>query len=1633
MHYYRKSFLLFLLTFPIFLTAQDYYFVAGDDGRWSNIQNWRTSSGGANQHSVVPSANDNIIIDENSFSGNNTELIVDLNIATCRDIQITTDIPFTLQVNQGNSLIISGNVEGRSTVDYKIDGQLNFNGSGTKIIDFGQNIQTHELYIGATGGEWTFVNDYYVEDLFRLTNGTITFQDLTIDAFTAVFEPTSELNGVFDNTEIILRSTEVEDPGFYSEYSLKWLNTDRIHLEATESIIRIEGDYPSILLRGNEAVQWDEIHFEVEQQAQINYQEEILNKIPELHLRSLKIKGNIKIDIPVHTDHTLLHSGTSIELKTGEKYVWEDMKAEGTCIAPISISSGEAEIHTQTTEITHAIFTNITFTGNAEGTDIALMGASSGIEVEESEPRTYFWINGAGDWNDENHWSLSSGGSPAGCIPSGEDNVVFDNQSFQNTNDHFHIPENAYVDNISWEISVTGPTLSLEKSANLFINGSMLMTEEKATFDNEGNIYFVAGTDAILDTKNSEIDGDIFFEGKGSWKMESDFTSQLNIHLNSGTLQLNGYQLTNNNFYSENERERTMDISGSHWIFTRQTSHMNSFPIIILNNFTLLSEGSHTFFRKNNSLSIRPGNNDTQQSVEFDSVTVMDDPWEFTHTEGSTIMKAKYVNLASNVKFQRKFEIEELILHQGRKYEFNRGTEFSAESVTVEIDCQEGMVLQAESEAEPAIFHFPDDTPIPGLTAQNIHVRSGNIIAHPGLDNGNNEGIDFGDGSGRTLYWVGGTGSWIDRDHWSHESGGDGGSCPPGPFDDVIFDQNSFTTADDYIHIPQNQLITCRNFTWKSNALGHTIRINDNHLQLNGSMTLEQKLETNFGSVAFSSSKEETHHFHQTYFYQFLWTGNGTHHFADDVEVARINYFGGKFNIDHSVLSVREITIDQSISHPITLNNAIIRFIDGPDRNSLNIHTTEDQIIFENIGESFIEFLGEENEVIATGDIDLGRIFMRNPSSNNRFQGHQDALIRTTILEITGNNTFENSWETDTLIVYPGHYLYFGRNAHVKVNQYHQYLGNNCLSSIWTNTDSGGSINFEVEDETVVLQDHIQMEGINASGSGNLAAGPHSIDVGRSNSGWFFEEKEPESDDEGILGSDLLFCGSMDTVILNENNIFGAESILWNESSTEFEYIVSTPGEYRVEISYANGCVLKDTLEINLMEDVGIDLGADTLMCEGDSLLLSPFSVPASGYDLQWNTGEKTPEILVKSSGTYQIDVIAGECEISDSIRVDFLPVPELDLLTLLDTSRCEGDPMTLDFTESDYSFIWQNEKVDTAITVDQSGRYTARLEAGDCYAEDEITITFHPSPEYHAPHPDPFCEGDSTKIMIESPDNQIEWEDGYTEFNRFLSADQSRFYHFKIFTENCTVTDSVQISVLENPITNLIYPKDGLCKDEKLKMEVSTTGERVVWDDGTADLERDIDEPGTYTVYGFLGSCTDSAEVIISAVEEIDPLLPPDTTVCEGESILLHTPVTELEDIRWNDRPGTHSESFSGSQTIDFEAKYQGCPISSTIQIISEPCGSSEIAMPNVFAPDGSDQNRAYKPIFESNISILEYRMDVFDRWGNVIFTSRDPESEWSGKGADGIVAIKLFVRYTNGNDRIHVFEETQDVLVLR
>lgn len=77
------------------------------------------------------------------------------------------------------------------------------------------------------------------------------------------------------------------------------------------------------------------------------------------------------------------------------------------------------------------------------------------------------------------------------------------------------------------------------------------------------------------------------------------------------------------------------------------------------------------------------------------------------------------------------------------------------------------------------------------------------------------------------------------------------------------------------------------------------------------------------------------------------------------------------------------------------------------------------------------------------------------------------------------------------------------------------------------------------------------------------------------------------------------------------------------------------------------------------------------------------------------------------------------------------------------------------------------------------------------------------------------------------------------------------------------------------------------------------------------------------------------------------------------------------------------------------------GCISEISHQIIIYP--DFHIYIPNAFTPDGDLLNEFFIPVA---IGVTKSEMDIFDRWGNIIFSSYDIQPSWNGKTKNGIKA---------------------------
>jgi gliding motility-associated-like protein len=79
---------------------------------------------------------------------------------------------------------------------------------------------------------------------------------------------------------------------------------------------------------------------------------------------------------------------------------------------------------------------------------------------------------------------------------------------------------------------------------------------------------------------------------------------------------------------------------------------------------------------------------------------------------------------------------------------------------------------------------------------------------------------------------------------------------------------------------------------------------------------------------------------------------------------------------------------------------------------------------------------------------------------------------------------------------------------------------------------------------------------------------------------------------------------------------------------------------------------------------------------------------------------------------------------------------------------------------------------------------------------------------------------------------------------------------------------------------------------------------------------------------------------------------------------------------------------------------------------------------IPNTFTPDNDQYNQYFKPVFTSGFDPFDYNLKIFNRWGEIIWESNDPEVGWDGTYngklvQDGTYSWKIEFKTNNSDER--------------
>lgn len=167
--------------------------------------------------------------------------------------------------------------------------------------------------------------------------------------------------------------------------------------------------------------------------------------------------------------------------------------------------------------------------------------------------------------------------------------------------------------------------------------------------------------------------------------------------------------------------------------------------------------------------------------------------------------------------------------------------------------------------------------------------------------------------------------------------------------------------------------------------------------------------------------------------------------------------------------------------------------------------------------------------------------------------------------------------------------------------------------------------------------------------------------------------------------------------------------------------------------------------------------------------------------------------------------------------------------------------------------------------------------------------------------------------------------------------------------------------------------------------------------------------QSGDYTVVGVISGCaTFPAEASVIVHETPLPDLGPDTLICSRNAdfdLLLDPGPFQLYQWQDNSRLSTFQVLEEGTFRVVVTDEF-GC-IGSDEVVFTEQC-PTRIYAPNVFSPNDDGANDRFK-VFATDITAMQLR--IFDRWGNQVFKTTDPEAAWDGFWRDRPAAMGVYV----------------------
>ncbi|MEI6411621.1 MAG: laminin B domain-containing protein [Bacteroidota bacterium] len=164
----------------------------------------------------------------------------------------------------------------------------------------------------------------------------------------------------------------------------------------------------------------------------------------------------------------------------------------------------------------------------------------------------------------------------------------------------------------------------------------------------------------------------------------------------------------------------------------------------------------------------------------------------------------------------------------------------------------------------------------------------------------------------------------------------------------------------------------------------------------------------------------------------------------------------------------------------------------------------------------------------------------------------------------------------------------------------------------------------------------------------------------------------------------------------------------------------------------------------------------------------------------------------------------------------------------------------------------------------------------------------------------------------------------------------------------------------------------------------------------GTGMFDPDRDKPGLYTYIIPNGTVCPADTALVEVMVTPAFVLPADTTLCDNLPFTLNVPAG-LTDWVWSNGSRQTQITVTEPGIYALSGHRGECVFEDSLRVDYYTCQECKYFVPNIFSPDDDGENDRFGVFFPCHW--FQFRLEIFDRWGNLVFAADKPESNWDGQ----------------------------------